>query len=511
MKTAKRRWRAMHWGAGILALFTLVALWLAVDGLVPSRADAPVSDAPARPVRVRRGFIGLPDVNTISVQNSLPTAASITVTFALSNGTPISTVIDTLPAESIRLYAEPTGFSGQGRVETKADVPESLASSPIFGVNFELSESGNDAYRGSNWAQSGLLSASALRQAYYLPLPLVMKNYMGWTAMFTVQNTGLQTATFAVDFRDQSGVPVHQVVDILGINGSVSFDLADIAALPDPYIGNVWIASDQALEVAAGVRLYHTGLGLRSAYQQVSLYEASTALLAPALFKRSDLQTSELCVQNLGTATADVRVAYTDGVTRREPVASFGSYCFDQGTEAHADGWTGGALITSSEPIAAVALVTALQGATPVGRWSYSVPTQPQPASGGLALPLLFNDFQSWTSTIHLYNFGEAQAVVTPRYVSYPGGFVYCASAITIPANSMRAIPQSELPPFVDVAMGYLRSTQPLAAVASVTSDKSIGDTDRHFGYEASYLDAQVDPGNPCDRVHEAFLPAILK
>jgi hypothetical protein len=128
-----------------------------------------------------------------------------------------------------------------------------------------------------------------------------------------------------------------------------------------------------------------------------------------------------------------------------------------------------------------------------------------------LALPLLFTAYGGWTSEIHLYNYNDSPAGITPRYVSHPAGFVYCADSFTVPAHSVLSISQAELPRVFRQSMAYFTATQPVAAVVSVTSDEPLGDTDRHFGYSAAYPDGPVSFPDTCDTIYEVFVPAILK
>ena len=510
MNAEKNSSAAIRWGVALLGVVALVAIGLAEDPLSPSRAGAPDRQVVVGPQGAQRGFIGLPNVNTVSVQNTLTTSTNITVTFALMDGTPINTVVDTLPPESMRIYADPGGVSGQGHIEAVADVSGFGDRLLVFGTNFELSEKGNDAYLGLEWADEFFLSQVS---TYDNLLPLVTKNYAGWTTAFTVQNTqAYAAANVLLTFYDQAGFQIHWEFVVIEVGGSMPFNLAYMPEIPDGFIGSIVIPSDQPVSVTS-VRMYHTALGLRGAYPAINRRDIDTTLMAPALFKANDMQTSELCVQNVGDASGKVEVAYTDGVTNTVTLDPWASHCFDQGAEAHVPGWSGGALITGDSELAGVVSVTAYSGDTPVGRWMYSVPPLDQVASGAVALPLLFNDSLSWTSTVHLFNWGDSQAVVVPRYVSFshPEGFVYCAQPIAIPAESAVSIPQSELPPFIDIATGYFTATQPVAAVVSVASDKPIGDTDRHFGYGAGYPATQIDPQKPCDKVREVFLPIVLK
>ncbi len=63
----------------------------------------------------------------------------------------------------------------------------------------------------------------------------------------------------------------------------------------------------------------------------------------------------------------------------------------------------------------------------------------------------------------------------------------------------------------MNISTGYFSSTQPIAVAVGATSSKPLGDTDRHFGYEAAYLDAPIAPLTPCSTVHTIYLPLVRR
>jgi len=504
MNTMEKWSLRTRWGIALFWTVVAVAIGLGLTLLLPSLADSPGPNLPGDvgPLAQRRTFIGLPDVNTFSVQNILSETTHITVTFALPDGTIVETFTDTVPPESAYIHTAPENFTGLAHIESDRR---------IHGIDFELSDSGNDAYLGLEFGDEDQAQQAPLAPGCYGGyIPLVVKAYQGWSTVFTIQNRlGSYTGNLAVWFYDQGGDVVHTVYSMITLNGSESFDLADMADVENGYIGSVFYCADQPLTVAS-VRTYNDGLGLRSAYRGGTPLETSHILIVPALFKASDLQTSEICVQNAGGITQTVSVTYTDGLTDTTPINPHALNCFDQGMEGHDEGWTGGAIITGEEQFFAVVNVTAYNGITPVGRWSYTVPGQ-NVVTDTLALPLLFNSFEGWTSEIHLYNFNSSSSVITPRFVSYPAGFVHCAEPFTIPAHAVHSISQSELPRAFDVSMAYFTATQPVVAVVSATSNKPLGDADRHFGYGAAYPDIAISFPDTCDTIREVFLPLTLK
>jgi hypothetical protein len=495
---------------GRIALFWIVAavaIGLALTLLSQSLADSPDPKAPsemAAPMG-RRGFIGMPDASKFSIQNISTETAHITVTIALPNGTVIDTSGDQVPPESIHMYSDPEGLISLARTST--DMLEY-----VFGVNCELAELGNDAYLGLEWEKDASPPPPIL-EPKFLMIPHVQKAYDGWATFtaFAIQNRSDEIAAVAVEFYDQTGHYEHFEEVSIPASGAASLSLAGIEELSDGYIGSAIIASDQPVAVV-NLRTYDNYYKLRSAYQGRGSWETSNVLVAPALFKARDWQTSQICVQNGGDWDTDVSVSYSDGLTVTATIPSYAMHCFDQGTEGHAAGWLGGAVIAgeAEDPLVAVVNVIAYDGATPVGRWSYTVPAQKM-ITQTLSFPLLFTDHDGWTSEIHLYNFSDSPSEVTPRYISYPAGFVYCADSFTIPAHSMLSISQDELPPFFDLSMAYFSATQPVAAAVGVTSDEPLGDTDRHFGYGAAYPEGPVSFPDTCDTIHDVFLPVVLR
>ena len=468
------------------------------------------------PERQRRRFIGLPEVNTISVQNTSTLSMPITVTFALTDSTVISQVFDTLAPESFGIYAEPPNFVGTGQVEGLA--ADSLNDFNVFGVNFELSDKGNTAYLGLRYEEPGTTTSAPLSHINpsvrfqglrFLPR---IDQTSGWRTEFVLQNTSSSNANLVVSVYNPDGVIVGSYFGVLLGRGSLPIDVSAISGVMPNFIGSVVVTSDQVLTVASSVRISNSGLGLSTSYPEVNDTGPSTSLVVPALFKASDLQTSQLCVQNTGEENASVNVIYSDDQTGFNIIHPGATYCFDQRTESHASGWSGGATISSTQPLVGVVDVFANDNANKtIGRWTYTIPAAGDLEQKTVALPLLFNNYQQFNSAVHLFNPGTQPAVVSRRYTAFGDGFVFCPSSITIPPNSTVALTQSESLGFVDVSMGYITSTQPIAAVVSMKSSKALGTTQRNLGFQAAYPRAPVAPQKPCNPVYFAYLPLARK
>lgn len=512
----KRRVSKVVRNVGWAGFFSAVVVSLGLVYLWTSSADSPDPGllGDVRPQKSQRGFIAVPDAGALSIQNISDASADITVEYYTADGELMETetITDTLSPESMELY--PDVEEDQDVALVRYVYPSDQI--PPFGVNFELDRLGNDAYQGLLFEEDARVSFGP--EPFRVCVPYALCNGP-WYTKFTVQNRGQADAAVVVAFFRQDGsLAGSPYVATIPPRGSMVVDLRT-TSLPEGFVGSAVISSDQLIEVAGSVRTYSDALKIRSAYQAVEAGDFSTELVAPALFKGSDMQTSQICVQNVGTTTADVRVTCSDGIVQSRDVQPFAVHCFDQEREGHASGWAGGAVITSGSPLVAIVNVWAGDEYQPAGRWSYTVPARYK-AGRTLAFPVLFNEAElrasagaealRWTSDIYLYNFNNAPATVTPRYVSFPSGFVYCARPFTIPANSVRVLSQSELPEFMDASMAYFSATQPLAAAVGVTSDNPLGTTDRHFGYGAGYLDTEIDFPDTCNPVAKILVPAVL-
>lgn len=175
------------------------------------------------------------------------------------------------------------------------------------------------------------------------------------------------------------------------------------------------------------------------------------------------------------TATGDIAVDYSDGISATEPgVPAGGSVTFPQEWEGHDPGWAGGATIASSgEQI--VALVS--QHASDADKESiynafgfYEAPTS-------LVLPLLFKNYYGLNSTVFVQNVGEGNATIE---VNYSDGVVR-TEAITPGGTAILAQAEEA---HVDGWHGsaLVSADQPIVAVVNVESE-TVFRTYRGFAY----------------------------
>lgn len=476
----------------------------------------------AEAARGSREFVGLPLVRKSStlVVQTMPGSAPVDMSMAYSpvagGGSAVTTNATVLPETTQRFTApaEAEEYSGVLSVPQQAS-----ASSDLYqGVTYELSDDlGNDAYLAQGLATPGAAAQARIRRVaapptyncprftYCLFLPFAVRFSHGWTTVFSIQNLGTSFANTVVTVYDQHGQTATSfAIQPLQSHEIRRIDLDTVQELPDDFVGSAVVIADQPLAIASA-RTSNAGRGLSGSYTGIPASDAAPNLVAPALFKAHDLQTSELCLQDASGVGQTVVVSYTDSLTASVALPPAGARCLDQGQEGHAAAWSGGAKIASQSGhlVAAVVNITSWYGITPIGRWSYSVPGQFS-ISTVLALPLLALPPArlapaDWLSRIYLFNPNDTPAAVTLRYVPAVQGLP-CGVALTIPARSTGTIVPAT-PPAGTTLAGFITSSQPLAGAIGFTSTKPLDATDRHFGYGAGYPYNPPSPTTPCTPV----------
>ncbi len=169
-----------------------------------------------------------------------------------------------------------------------------------------------------------------------------------YTSGFQVQNLASSQATLVITFVNQDGSQEAALTgETIPANGSQTY--FPLSAVPDGFNGSVVISSDEP--VAAITNVIGDNFSAAAAYEAVS--EGSTTVLLPLLMQNNSGFSTWFNVQNTGSATATVNVAYSDGASAGpvsiEPGAS---QTFIQTAETHTQAVFSG-VITSDQPVAA--------------------------------------------------------------------------------------------------------------------------------------------------------------
>lgn len=270
----------------------------------------------------------------------------------------------------------------------------------------------------------------------YSYVPMLFKNAYGgsYDAALYVQNVdSVNTANIAIKYYDSTGVLTCTVNDTVSPLASKGYWLPSETCLPDGWVGGVEVSSDRAI-VAVGRP--HIG-------SQVTTYNGfitgGATSYVPMLFKNAygGSYDAAYYVQNLsGISTANITIKYYDSTgvlsctvnDTVAPLASKGYWTPSEGCLT--DGWVGGAVITSSQPIVAV-------GRPHIGSQITTYSSFPV-GNGGMYLPMMFNESfgGSYDSALYVQNTSSTTAASVVLSFYDVNGFLSCVKTDTIPALS---------------------------------------------------------------------------
>jgi hypothetical protein len=244
-----------------------------------------------------------------------------------------------------------------------------------------------------------------------------------YTSGFQVQNLASSQATLVITFVNQDGSQEAALTgETIPANGSQTY--FPLSAVPDGFNGSVVISSDEP--VAAITNVIGDNFSAAAAYEAVS--EGSTTVLLPLLMQNNSGFSTWFNVQNTGSATATVNVAYSDGASAGpvsiEPGAS---QTFIQTAETHSQAVFSG-VITSDQPVAA----SVIEESSAV-MFAYSGFNA---GSTNPVMPLVNANNSGYVTGIQIQNGDAAQdSVVTVSYTPSLAGTA-CTETQTVPANS---------------------------------------------------------------------------
>jgi hypothetical protein len=270
-------------------------------------------------------------------------------------------------------------------------------------------------------------------------LPMLFRGAFGGTydSAFYVQNVGAATASITIKYYDSAGALTCTVTDTVAKLASKSYWLPS-TCVPAGWVGSVIVTSTQPIVT---VGRPHIGSQITT-YNGLSAGSASSYV--PMLFKGAygGSYNAAFYIQNVNsTTTANITIKYydlagnltctvNDTVTK---LASKGYWLPGLSTACLPDGWVGGAVITSSQPIVAVgrmhigSQITTYNGFTSGSLNSY--------------LPMLFKAAFSGTydSAFYVQNTEASAAAITTRFYDSTG-VLTCTRNDTLPAFSILSL-----------------------------------------------------------------------
>lgn len=235
---------------------------------------------------------------------------------------------------------------------------------------------------------------------------------------FQVQNLSSDTATVKIVFYDENGnsVDAAEVDDTIPGNSSVLYTQGNNEDLPQGFNGSVVVSSDQPV-AAIGVQEARNSSNqvYQGTYSGFSADQAGDMFYVPTVMKTFYGYTTEISVQNAGTANVDVTISYdgghTDSLTGLKPGQV---HRFDNAaTPGMPSGYIGSGIISASggQVVAVVNQnnVAALQQQTYEGFSTVAAGTP-------LYAPVLMRGFYGFDTSVQVQNVGGGTTSVTIHY-----------------------------------------------------------------------------------------------
>jgi len=186
-------------------------------------------------------------------------------------------------------------------------------------------------------------------------------------------------------------------------------------------------------------------------------------LMVPSASAQGITWTSGFQVQNLGSGTATVTIAYynQDGTVATSVGDSIPAMSSKTYYPIHAaDGFNGSVVVSSDQPVVAIA--------NTLGNYpQYGASTEGFDAGAtSVMLPLIMRGNAGYYTWFNVQNVGTVDASVTVQYVAGSDGSDYSAPAVTIPPNASHTFDQHDMTQLGTKFIGsaVVNSTQPIVA-----------------------------------------------
>jgi hypothetical protein len=272
-------------------------------------------------------------------------------------------------------------------------------------------------------------------------LPMLFKKvWGGYETAIYIQNVGAAPATDAtIKFYNQDGsIACTKSIPTLQSMATTGYWLKVESCLTDGWAGGAIITSTQNI-----VALARPHVGAQITTYSGLTTTSSTSAYVPMLFKNAFTATykSALYVQNLSGSSADVTIAFYTGTgstascTKTVTLAAWSVTGYWLPAEGClSDGWAGGALITSTQPVVAVGRPHMTSGGIT------EVTAYPGLSAASLKayLPMLFKKaYGSYESALYVQNVNATPAAVSIKFYDLSGN-VSCVVNETLPAFASR-------------------------------------------------------------------------
>lgn len=244
--------------------------------------------------------------------------------------------------------------------------------------------------------------------------------FSGYTSGIQVQNLESTQADVTLTFYNPDGTVATTLNDQISANGSKTY-FGTTLPVSQGFSGSVVISSSK--QVAAISNMLSSDFKAGASY--VGSSQGATTINLPLLMKGNSGFNSWFNVQNAGTSTANITIAYSDGTNASASIPVGAAKTFYQAQENHTAA-VFSAVVTSDQPI--VAVVVQEDSKT---MFAYSGFTS---GSTNPVMPLINANNSGFITGVQIQNAGTQDTDVTVTYTPDLAGTA-CTETRTIPAG----------------------------------------------------------------------------
>jgi hypothetical protein len=260
-------------------------------------------------------------------------------------------------------------------------------------------------HKKENLTMKRIRGISVMMSLAVLLIPLISSaQEMTYDAGFQVQNLdATDGANIQINYYRQDGTVEASFSDTVSAGGSNTY--YPLSNVPEGFDGSVVISSDR--EIRAICNLIGNDRDYYASYGGVTA--GATTVYAPLLMLANNGFNTWFNVQNMGSASTDVTVVYSDGAGNSCANLLPGASCtFDQTEETHTEGWVGSAMVSATQPVAVT--VMEVGGAAMFGYDGFVS------GSTDIVMPLINANNNGYITGIQIMNVGKLDTEATVTY-----------------------------------------------------------------------------------------------
>lgn len=328
-----------------------------------------------------------------------------------------------------------------------------------------------------------------------------------FTSSVVVANPSSSVASVTMSFVKSDGTAARDPLTFTVAAGASKLTyVPGVENLPD---GRYSVVVDSDQNVVAIANLASTSPASATSYNGIAQADVGTTFYIPSVYRSYFGYTSSLVVQNAGTATANVSISYKNATgtqvsSETKTIPTNSSFTFDQGATSAGltDGYSGSAVITSDQSVAAIFLVS-LQPTSSTAQLSSARGIKT--GASTVFMPVIYNRYYNNISSILVQNVDTANADVLVSYYSQSGAAAGSETA-TITAGASRLFLNFDTPGrtaivrpasdggnlgFNGSAVVTSTNSKNVVAVANIQND-SVSDLEAYNGFLSTSATAKT-------------------